>query len=140
MSNQKRRIPDTSKIAKVNSEHLKQTHYQKIIDALTTLQLANGYEIAKFMGMEHVQINRRLHEMRDTENPKIYRTEIKHATTPGNSGYCYAIIGVELPQSLFDAIIPSGPKVEKAMGEKGSIPEISRKIDVVVKTVQPQLF
>lgn len=130
----KRRIPDTSKIAKVNSEHLKQTHYQKIIDALTTLQLANGYEIAKFMGMEHVQINRRLHEMRDADSPKIYRTEIKHETTPGNKGYCYAITGVELPQSLFDAIIPAGTKVEKAMPKKGSLSEIYKKMGIVAKS------
>jgi len=37
-------------------------------------------------------------------------------------------------------IIPSGPKVEKAMGEKGSISEISRQIQKVASSVQLPLL
>lgn len=109
----KRNIPDTSKLADYNfKKSQRETHYKKIVDALKVLGLANGYEIALFLKMEHVQINRRLHELRKEDNPRIYRTETKHKTERNNFGYCYALVGDESPKSIYDAIMEPGIKTE----------------------------
>lgn len=114
-----RKIPITSRVANNNfTSEQRQTHYNKIVEAIKVLKLANGYEIAKYLKMEHVQINRRLHEMRKAENPKIYITEKKHATTQGNSGYCYALVGDDNPQSIYESIQKAGEKVEKDLPQE----------------------
>ncbi len=137
----KRNTPDTSKLAQMNfTQQQIEIHQQKIVSALKVLQLANAFEIAVFLKMEHAQINRRLKVMREMVGAEIYRTEIKHKTKNNNQGYCYALTGVELPTSIFEGIMPSGAKTEKALkGE--TIADISRNIQgIQEKMKQGSMF
>lgn len=87
----KRNLPQTSINAYLSrdAEHLGKT-YQSILKALEELKSASAEQIAKYLGKEHEQINRRVSEL-EKQN-KIYRNGKQAITTKGRLANCWALV------------------------------------------------
>lgn len=98
-----RKNPDTSlAAAKSFTEPMKQTHYNKIIEALKVLGVCNYETIGDYLGMRNnVQIARRLKEMMppSIDNPKglnlIFQIGSKSPTKSGRMAYNYQLTGTQ---------------------------------------------
>lgn len=93
----KQTLPDTSHEAWARAKPMISGHHAKILAALQVLGQETAEGIAKFLCMEHSQINRRVSEMERLE--LIYKPGLKKLTKTGRNAYVWCIRGNNLPKT-----------------------------------------
>lgn len=88
----KKKMPETSLEAyqRLTPEQVT-AHHQKIIKAFVVLGSATADKIAEHTGIEHVQVNRRFHELRKLD--LIYNTGMKSPTRKGRNAFVHTLKG-----------------------------------------------
>lgn len=84
-------VPDTSKSAfKEAKKGLISGHKSKILAAFERLGSSTADEISAYLGLDHVQINRRFVEL--AEDEKIYNTQLKRPTRRGRDAFVWSLV------------------------------------------------
>lgn len=86
----KRSVPHTSREAHDSIKPMKEGHWGKILEALKELGRASAEQVAKHLGMQHSQINRRFSELH--AQGLIFNTGLKVPTSTGRSAYQWSLI------------------------------------------------
>ena len=118
----KTKLPSTSHAANVAMTYeMRKQHHGKIIAALKSLGSGTYEELADFSGLESHAVGRRLSELEREQI--VWKPGTQKKTKSNRSAYIYQLTGDSQPKTE-----TAQKQVEKAMGEKGSLPEISRQI------------
>lgn len=93
----KRKNPSTSNEAWDQAKHMVTAHHQKILDALKIIGSDTAEGIAKYLGMEHQQVNRRVSEMERLQ--LIYKPGTTKLTKTGRKAYVWCLTGQGQPKT-----------------------------------------
>jgi len=93
----KRSLPSTSHDAYAQAKPMIASHHGKILAALQVLGSETAEGIAKYLGMDHSQINRRVSEMERLQ--LIYKPGLKKKTKTGREAFVWCICGNSLPKT-----------------------------------------
>lgn len=93
----KRQLPSTSHDAYAQAKPMISSHHAKILEALKVLGSETAEGIAKYLGMEHSQINRRVSEMERLQ--MIYKPGTKKNTKTGRQAFVWCICDKSLPKT-----------------------------------------
>lgn len=92
------KVPNTSHAAyAVAKKGMISNHHQKILNALQILGTETAEGIAKHLGMDHSQINRRVSEMERLQ--LIYKPGWTKPTKTGRQAYVWSILTNDLPKT-----------------------------------------
>jgi len=108
LTTMQRKNPETSLSAWKQAQPMISPHHQKILSALQVLGSDTAEGIAKYLGMEHSQINRRVSEMERLQ--MIYKPGITKPTKSGRMAYVWCIAGNNLPKTYNEVKYKAGEK------------------------------
>lgn len=128
----KRQLPETSHQAYEKAKPMISGHHEKILNALLILGSETAEGIAKYLGMDHSQVNRRVSEME--EKNLIYRPGHTKKTSTGREAKVWTVRGANQPKTDKEANI-------YAKGEKASTDYSKELIEATKKHIfQQPLF
>jgi predicted ArsR family transcriptional regulator len=118
-----RKNPDTSHAAyRAVTEEMRDNHFYRILKALKVLGMASAEQLADFLGMDHVQVNRRTSEMERRE--LIWRSGSKVPTKTGRWAFLWTIRGDNQPTTTASEKLMKGETVS----------DISKKMQKTINT------
>ncbi len=94
-----RKNPVTSILAHESVKPDKEAIWAKIVDALETMRVGGtSEEIAAACGLDHVQVWKRLSELRDRPDPIIYDVGITRKSSKGRQSMVRQLVAFKQPQ------------------------------------------